>query len=171
MHVFSPDRMSSHTLPCLGEVGFSALRFLKSHYSGRISAASSAWGLFSTGDITMEGLDKDRQLQTGEIIIIVAVLLMWAGECHRQCSGGMRQSYNPWFTKRMWLNRVQRHIAEGLASFLISPLSLCRCWSQWGKRSKHSHCSAVMAQQYVEEQETEWDLELQGGSIPADSDH
>ncbi|KAM6272449.1 fibronectin type III domain-containing protein 4 isoform 1-T1 [Spheniscus humboldti] len=30
------------------------------------------------GDITMEGLDKDRQLQTGEIIIIVAVLLMWA---------------------------------------------------------------------------------------------
>ncbi|XP_071663357.1 fibronectin type III domain-containing protein 4 isoform X2 [Patagioenas fasciata] len=32
------------------------------------------------GDITMEGLDKDRQLQTGEIIIIVAVLLMWAGQ-------------------------------------------------------------------------------------------
>ncbi|XP_053919809.1 fibronectin type III domain-containing protein 4 isoform X1 [Cuculus canorus] len=30
------------------------------------------------GDITMEGLDKDRQLQTGEIIIIVVVLLMWA---------------------------------------------------------------------------------------------
>ncbi|XP_040409699.1 fibronectin type III domain-containing protein 4 isoform X2 [Cygnus olor] len=30
------------------------------------------------GDITMEGLDKNRQLQTGEIIIIVAVLLMWA---------------------------------------------------------------------------------------------
>uniref|UniRef100_A0A8C3MXC6 Uncharacterized protein n=1 Tax=Geospiza parvula TaxID=87175 RepID=A0A8C3MXC6_GEOPR len=58
------------------------------------------------GDITMEGLDKDRQLQTGEIIIIVAVLLMWAGECHKQCSGGLRQSYNPWFTKRMWLKRV-----------------------------------------------------------------
>lgn len=34
----------------------------------------------STGDITMEGLDKERQLQTGEIIIIVVVLLMWAGE-------------------------------------------------------------------------------------------
>ncbi|XP_044276988.1 fibronectin type III domain-containing protein 4 [Varanus komodoensis] len=30
------------------------------------------------GDITMEGLDKERQLQTGEIVIIVAVLLMWA---------------------------------------------------------------------------------------------
>ncbi|RMB94037.1 hypothetical protein DUI87_29490 [Hirundo rustica rustica] len=43
------------------------------------------------GDITMEGLDKDRQLQTGEIIIIVAVLLMWAGECHKQCSGGLKQ--------------------------------------------------------------------------------
>lgn len=28
----------------------------------------------------MEGLDKERQLQTGEIIIIVVVLLMWAGE-------------------------------------------------------------------------------------------
>ncbi|KAF4795996.1 Fibronectin type III domain-containing protein 4 [Turdus rufiventris] len=42
------------------------------------------------GDITMEGLDKDRQLQTGEIIIIVAVLLMWAGECHKQCSGRLR---------------------------------------------------------------------------------
>lgn len=44
--------------------------------------------LSSAGDITMEGLDKDRQLQTGEIIIIVAVLLMWAGECHQQRSGG-----------------------------------------------------------------------------------
>uniref|UniRef100_A0A8B9DZ16 Fibronectin type III domain containing 4 n=1 Tax=Anser cygnoides TaxID=8845 RepID=A0A8B9DZ16_ANSCY len=32
----------------------------------------------TAGDITMEGLDKNRQLQTGEIIIIVAVLLMWA---------------------------------------------------------------------------------------------
>ncbi|XP_072841484.1 fibronectin type III domain-containing protein 4 isoform X2 [Pogona vitticeps] len=32
----------------------------------------------SQGDITMEGLDKERQLQTGEIVIIVAVLLMWA---------------------------------------------------------------------------------------------
>ncbi|XP_042300239.1 fibronectin type III domain-containing protein 4, partial [Sceloporus undulatus] len=29
------------------------------------------------GDITMEGLDADRPLQTGEIVIIVAVLLMW----------------------------------------------------------------------------------------------
>lgn len=93
----------------------------------------------------MEGLDKDRQLQTGEIIIIVAVLLMWAGECHKQCSGGLRQSYNPWFTKRMWLKRVQRHIAEGLTPFLIRPLRICRSWSQWGKRSNHSHCSAVMA--------------------------
>lgn len=45
-------------------------------------SASPGRLLFSTGDITMEGLDKDRQLQTGEIIIIVAVLLMWAGECH-----------------------------------------------------------------------------------------
>ncbi|CAI7934831.1 fibronectin type III domain-containing protein 4 [Podarcis muralis] len=32
----------------------------------------------SQGDITMEGLDKERQLQTGEIVIIVAVLFMWA---------------------------------------------------------------------------------------------
>ncbi|TFJ98090.1 valine--tRNA ligase [Platysternon megacephalum] len=30
------------------------------------------------GDITVEGLDKERQLQTGEIVIIVTVLLMWA---------------------------------------------------------------------------------------------
>lgn len=45
-------------------------------------SASPGRLLFFTGDITMEGLDKDRQLQTGEIIIIVAVLLMWAGECH-----------------------------------------------------------------------------------------
>ncbi|EMP37901.1 Fibronectin type III domain-containing protein 4 [Chelonia mydas] len=30
------------------------------------------------GDITVEGLDKQRQLQTGEIVIIVTVLLMWA---------------------------------------------------------------------------------------------
>lgn len=27
----------------------------------------------------MEGLDKERQLQTGEMVIIVTVLLMWAG--------------------------------------------------------------------------------------------
>ncbi|XP_068135905.1 fibronectin type III domain-containing protein 4 isoform X1 [Hyperolius riggenbachi] len=30
------------------------------------------------GDITVQGVDKERQLETGEIIIIVAVLLMWA---------------------------------------------------------------------------------------------
>lgn len=93
----------------------------------------------------MEGLDKDRQLQTGEIIIIVAVLLMWAGECHKQCSGSLGQRHNPRFTKGMWIKRVQRHIGEGLAPFLVSPLSLCRSWSQWSKRSNHSHCSAVMA--------------------------
>ncbi|KAJ1158703.1 hypothetical protein NDU88_011391 [Pleurodeles waltl] len=32
------------------------------------------------GDITVEGVDKERHLETGEIIIIVVVLLMWAGE-------------------------------------------------------------------------------------------
>jgi len=47
----------------------------------------------------MEGLDKDRQLQTGEIIIIVAVLLMWAGECHKQRSGRLGQRCNPGSTK------------------------------------------------------------------------
>lgn len=30
-------------------------------------------------DPTVEGLDKSRNLQTGEMIIIVVVLLMWAG--------------------------------------------------------------------------------------------
>lgn len=30
------------------------------------------------GDITVEGVDKERHLETGEIIIIVVVLLMWA---------------------------------------------------------------------------------------------
>ncbi|XP_019376390.1 PREDICTED: fibronectin type III domain-containing protein 4 isoform X1 [Gavialis gangeticus] len=44
------------------------------------------------GDITVEGLDKERQLQTGEIVIIVAVLLMWAVRHHQgqrlqQCQG------------------------------------------------------------------------------------
>uniref|UniRef100_A0A8C5QE02 Fibronectin type III domain-containing protein n=1 Tax=Leptobrachium leishanense TaxID=445787 RepID=A0A8C5QE02_9ANUR len=34
--------------------------------------------LLFTGDITVQGVDKERQLETGEIIIIVAVLLMWA---------------------------------------------------------------------------------------------
>lgn len=29
----------------------------------------------------MEGLDGERPLQTGEVVIIVVVLLMWAGEC------------------------------------------------------------------------------------------
>uniref|UniRef100_A0A8C8SNJ4 Fibronectin type III domain containing 4 n=1 Tax=Pelusios castaneus TaxID=367368 RepID=A0A8C8SNJ4_9SAUR len=32
------------------------------------------------GDIMVEGLDTERQLQTGEMVIILAVLLMWAGE-------------------------------------------------------------------------------------------
>uniref|UniRef100_A0AAZ3QPQ7 Fibronectin type-III domain-containing protein n=1 Tax=Oncorhynchus tshawytscha TaxID=74940 RepID=A0AAZ3QPQ7_ONCTS len=31
-------------------------------------------------DPAVEGLDKSRQLQTGEVIIIVVVLLMWAGK-------------------------------------------------------------------------------------------
>lgn len=30
-------------------------------------------------DPTVQGLDKSRHLQTGEMIIIVVVLLMWAG--------------------------------------------------------------------------------------------
>ncbi|XP_011811719.1 PREDICTED: fibronectin type III domain-containing protein 4 [Colobus angolensis palliatus] len=34
----------------------------------------------SPGDITVEGLDGERPLQTGEVVIIVVVLLMWAGE-------------------------------------------------------------------------------------------
>lgn len=33
-----------------------------------------------TDDPTVQGLDKARHLQTGEMIIIVVVLLMWAGE-------------------------------------------------------------------------------------------
>lgn len=42
----------------------------------------TAWSLsFSfSGDITVEGLDGERPLQTGEVVIIVVVLLMWAGE-------------------------------------------------------------------------------------------
>lgn len=32
------------------------------------------------GDITVEGLDTEQPLQTGEVVIIVVVLLMWAGE-------------------------------------------------------------------------------------------
>ena len=146
--------LSSHTCPCLGEVGLSPLELLlrssgvavpEVGSGGKVSAASPAWVLFSAGDITMEGLDKDRQLQTGEIIIIVAVLLMWAGECHKQRSGRLGQRCNPGSTKRLGLKRVQRHIGMGLASFPVSPLSLCRSSSQWGKRSNHSHCSAVMA--------------------------
>lgn len=31
-------------------------------------------------DPTVQGLDKSRHLQTGEMIIIVVVLVMWAGE-------------------------------------------------------------------------------------------
>lgn len=112
LHVLSPAKMSSHTCPCLGEVGPSALELLLRSLSvagpevgsgGRASAASPAWALFSAGDITMEGLDKDRQLQTGEIIIIVAVLLMWAGECHKQHSSRMGQRCSPASTKRMGL--------------------------------------------------------------------
>lgn len=30
-------------------------------------------------DPTVQGLDKSRHLQTGEMIIIVVVLVMWAG--------------------------------------------------------------------------------------------
>ncbi|XP_045065966.1 fibronectin type III domain-containing protein 5-like [Coregonus clupeaformis] len=32
----------------------------------------------TTDDPAVEGVDKSRQLQTGEVIIIVVVLLMWA---------------------------------------------------------------------------------------------
>lgn len=34
---------------------------------------------FSLDDPTVQGLDKSRHLQTGEMIIIVVVLVMWAG--------------------------------------------------------------------------------------------
>ncbi|XP_068928196.1 fibronectin type III domain-containing protein 4 isoform X2 [Petaurus breviceps papuanus] len=34
----------------------------------------------SPGDITVKGLDGERTLQTGEVVIIVVVLLMWADE-------------------------------------------------------------------------------------------
>lgn len=44
----------------------------------------SLFPLFS-GDITVEGLDGEQPLQTGEVVIIVVVLLMWAGE---QLDGG-----------------------------------------------------------------------------------
>lgn len=40
------------------------------------------------GDITVEGLDGERPLQTGEVVIIVVVLLMWAGE-YRMGSQGL----------------------------------------------------------------------------------
>lgn len=42
----------------------------------------TAWSLSPSfsGDITVEGLDGERPLQTGEVVIIVVVLLMWAGE-------------------------------------------------------------------------------------------
>lgn len=72
-----------------------------------MSAASPARVLLPAGDITMEGLDKDRQLQTGEIIIIVAVLLMWAGECLAM-SQQAGQRCGPGSMKRMGLGRVQR---------------------------------------------------------------
>lgn len=36
----------------------------------------------------MQGVDKERQLETGEIIIIVAVLLMWAGRGRTSVYGG-----------------------------------------------------------------------------------
>ncbi|XP_073905496.1 fibronectin type III domain-containing protein 4 isoform X1 [Castor canadensis] len=35
-------------------------------------------GSTTQGDITVEGLDGERPLQTGEVVIIVVVLLMWA---------------------------------------------------------------------------------------------
>lgn len=129
--VLSPVKMSSHTRPCWGEVGHAPLELLLRPLSvadpeagsgGRVSAASPAWVLFAAGDITMEGLDKDRQLQTGEIIIIVAVLLMWAGECHEKCSGRLGQRCNPGSAKKTGLKRVQRR--TGMASFPVSPLSL-----------------------------------------------
>ncbi|XP_039094414.1 fibronectin type III domain-containing protein 4 isoform X2 [Hyaena hyaena] len=43
----------------------------------------------SPGDITVEGLDGERPLQTGEVVIIVVVLLMWAEKVtihqHHRC--------------------------------------------------------------------------------------
>ena len=44
--------------------------------------------VLSLVDITVEGLDRERPLQTGEVVIIVVVLLMWAGE-YRMGSQGL----------------------------------------------------------------------------------
>lgn len=45
------------------------------HHSGKKNLFISVF----IDDPTVEGLDKSRNLQTGEMIIIVVVLLMWAG--------------------------------------------------------------------------------------------
>ncbi|XP_035129414.1 fibronectin type III domain-containing protein 4 isoform X2 [Callithrix jacchus] len=48
------------------------------------------------GDITVEGLDGERPLQTGEVVIIVVVLLMWAEKVtihqHHRC---LREETHP----------------------------------------------------------------------------
>ncbi|XP_039202078.1 fibronectin type III domain-containing protein 4 isoform X1 [Crotalus tigris] len=62
------------------------------------------------GDITMEGLDKERQLQTGEIIIIVVVLLMWADGL--KLAGRGSQAH--WATKRTCDTRRNHHLSISL---------------------------------------------------------
>lgn len=74
-----------------------------------------------TGDITVEGLDKERQLQTGEIIIIVAVLLMWAGVCGgsgraaglRVLSGALQPGEGAWGRAVLPLHCIARCFCTG----------------------------------------------------------
>lgn len=71
----------------------------------------------------------------------------------------------------MEFRREQRHTGVGLASFPVSPLSLCRNLSQWGKRSSPRHCSAGMAWSAWAGQPdccAEQETQLRGRSIPAD---
>lgn len=65
----------------------------------------------------MEGLDGERPLQTGEVVIIVVVLLMWAGEYRMGSRGlgsmivGSGEGYGPQgfqdFLEVVWLLQPQ----------------------------------------------------------------
>lgn len=65
--------------PCPTDIIFRTVTSIYTDTQGFGRDFTTSNVLFSPDDPAVQGLDKSRHLQTGEMIIIVVVLVMWAG--------------------------------------------------------------------------------------------
>lgn len=65
--------------PCPTDIIFRTVTSIPSIPKASVGILQHLMSCFSPDDPAVQGLDKSRHLQTGEMIIIVVVLVMWAG--------------------------------------------------------------------------------------------